>query len=181
MQPVFSGVTFQEQARFLVRAYILALSARVQEVCWYTFEDGEHARVWQEDAFGLFVHDEDWSDTRYPPAKPAYHALETLARTLGGLEFGQDLTSSLGLSGAGHAYRFDSVSQRVIVAWVTEPTGAATVSLSRLPDSVTVVGMLGSAEVVPTQGGTLVIELTPEPVYVVASQDGGVSDRRHGR
>ncbi len=178
LQPVFSGVTFEEQARYLARAYVLALSTGVDKVCWYTFEDGEHARAWQEDAFGLFVHDEDWSDTRYPPAKPAYYALETLSRTLEDLEFTADLTATLGLDGQGYAFRFDGPLVRVVVAWTLETAGTVPVTLTHLPATVTVVNLVGTAQTLTTQDGTLTLEVSPNPLYVVASQSAATSRGR---
>ncbi len=166
-QPVFSGTTYLDQARFLVRGYLLALSASVEEVCWYTFADGDYPWVWQEDAFGLFVQDDDWTDGLYPAAKPSYGALVTMAHTLDGLEFADDLTGELGLAGQGYAFRFDGLALRVVVAWVVEDTDSAHVTLTRLPPTVQVVTMDGTMAEVQTDQGSLTVPLSGSPTYVV--------------
>jgi len=62
------------QAKFLVRAYALLLSANVSEVYWYLFRDSQ-------DSMGL-VHD-DATRTR----KPAYSAMSTLIQQVAGAHF----------------------------------------------------------------------------------------------
>lgn len=80
------GVSATDQARYLVRAWLLAMEEQVELLCWYTYMDspGEHAVPW-EGVFGLFDHDTTPLDATTPIAKPAAVAHRTMALLLGPL------------------------------------------------------------------------------------------------
>jgi hypothetical protein len=113
--PLFPpGVSELDQARFLVRSTVLALSQLAERVCWYTLLDYPNFATDKEHAFGLF---------RYQPAptaatldpKPAYHAARTLASVLGATRFSKDMRVALGVPPDGYAFAFRSGKPRRIV------------------------------------------------------------------
>ena len=166
-QPVFSGATPEEQAQYLVRGFLIALNEGLEKVCWYTFSDGEDPWVWQEDAFGLFRDDEDWTDDITPLEKPSYRAYRTMTSVLSGMSFSADLTAAQGLTGAGHAFQLENSGRTVYVAWTIEDGAEYQLVLDGLPRSVTVVDLEGGTTEAETVGGTLALWLSPSPSYVV--------------
>jgi hypothetical protein len=82
--PVDPDVDEATQARWMVRATILAARAGAGGIFWYTLRDGpDPASFPPEDAFGLLHHDYDPAAMNAPQPKPVYLALRTLLATVG--------------------------------------------------------------------------------------------------
>jgi hypothetical protein len=127
----------QDQARYLVRLAVLALSHGVERVYWQTLRDRSSGEYQVQSRSGLVRLD----GTR----RPAFQAYQTLIAQLGSARF-------VGRASWGpHAYGmlFDGV----LVAWTDGPA----VRLSPPPAGLTVVGLDGS-------GSELV--LSESPIYV---------------
>jgi hypothetical protein len=111
--PMFPGVTEEEQAAYLVRATVLALAESVARVFHYTYVDS--AEAGKEGRFGMVRQD--------GTAKPAYGAFRTLARELSAATFSRDLSDGLG---AGEfAYAFTRADETLVVYWSTHAESAA--------------------------------------------------------
>ncbi len=78
--PIFiPNVSYQEQAEYLVRAYLWSWAQGIGAFHWYDFYDGSgNADIFSEDYFGLMTYDTDASDGLPPDKKPAYFAYQTL-------------------------------------------------------------------------------------------------------
>jgi hypothetical protein len=82
--PVAAPVDEAGQARFTVRATILAARAGAGGIFWYTLRDGpDPTSLPPEDAFGLLHHDYDPAAGNPPSPKPVYVALRALLATVG--------------------------------------------------------------------------------------------------
>ena len=80
------NVTYDQQALYLARSFILSWVHGVHTYLWYDFIDSAApGEIFSEAFFGLFQYDPDPSDETPPDPKPAYQALSTLTATLGGL------------------------------------------------------------------------------------------------
>ena len=73
--PQQRGVDRDTQAYLLPRAYLTYLAHDIEVYCWYEFRDGGFKPDYNEHNFGMI-------DFHVKP-KPAYHALQVLAKTLG--------------------------------------------------------------------------------------------------
>lgn len=81
--PVMEGQDEAAQARFTVRATILAAQAGAGGIFWYTLRDGPDPTAFPpEDAFGLLHHDAD-PVAQKPSPKLVYTALKALLATVG--------------------------------------------------------------------------------------------------
>jgi hypothetical protein len=119
--PLFPpGVSELDQARFLVRSTVLALSQLAERVCWYTLLDYANFLSNKEDAFGLFHYEAAPAPGALDP-KPAYQAAKTLAAVLGHTRFGSDVRVSFHLPPEGFAFQFLATrpAQSVVVLWST--------------------------------------------------------------
>ena len=160
------GVSEEDQARYLVRAWTLALAAGAERVCWYTATDRPGAEHDKEAAFGLF---------RYQAAagpldpKPAFTAARVFAQLLARTRYSRDLRATYHLPDDAWALCFAKGRQLVIVLWSTRPTGYdLSTTLASHVRSARVVTMDGrSTELDPKQPVSLV--LGPSPVYLIVS------------
>lgn len=74
-----------QQARYTVRAVLLAALAGADRVFLYTLEDGPHPTAYPpEDAFGLVAYEPGGADGGTPADKPAFVALKALLGAVGG-------------------------------------------------------------------------------------------------
>jgi hypothetical protein len=82
--PVMDGLDEPAQARYLVRATILAARAGVSGIFWYRLRDGPNPQSFPpEDAFGLLHYDPNPAAGNPPSPKPAYVALRALLTIVG--------------------------------------------------------------------------------------------------
>jgi hypothetical protein len=156
-----------DQARFLVRGTVLALSQLAESVCWYTLLDYPGFLSNKEDAFGLFRYQVDPVAGALDP-KPAYQAARTLAAVLGQTRFVKDLDVQLRLpnDAFGFFFRNAKTSQAVVVFWATRDDVAISTGLSTGFKRVRRVDMDGTT----TELGKLDrVDLTlgPTPIYLV--------------
>ncbi len=117
--PEFESVPAHEQARYLVRSYLLSMAAGVEHLCWYTLEDSTgHSIVW-EDTFGLVPYDPDPTDENIPEPKPGYFALQNLSKVLSGSRFDEDLATKNEFAEDMHILRFASEDRKrqVLAIW----------------------------------------------------------------
>jgi len=161
------GVSELDQARYLVRSVILALSQRAERVCWYTLLDYPTFATDKEAAFGLFRHQADPTAGPLDP-KPSYAAARTLARVLGPSRFVRDVRVELGLPQESYAFAFRNKKgrQTVVVFWATTDGVAISPLVSPAYRRVRRVEMDGTESDLgdPDQ---LDLTLGPTPFYVV--------------
>lgn len=168
----FAGVSESDQARYLVRSSVSALSAGVELNVWYTLRDGPRHAEWQEDAFGLLAYDPDLLDAALPRRKPAYEAHRTLVGALVGTRFQRDVRSDLGLPAHARAFRFVGAGSReVTVLWTTSSSLRVRLPLAAGAVVARQVAMDGTTTMVPpAAAGQPVVELTvsQDPIFVEA-------------
>lgn len=146
------GSTEAEQARYLVRSFLVFSALPVDRAYLFFFDDKDEPRV--HGSSGL---------TRDSVPKPAFHAVAHLSRTLGDYRFARVVTES---PGELYVYEFaheTDPERRVWAAW--SPTGSgrtAEVTLAVRPAAV------GRAERTPLKAGAA------EPVPWAAVGGGGV-------
>jgi hypothetical protein len=161
------GVSELDQARFLVRATILALAQGVERVCWYTLLDYPSFLTNKEDAFGLFHYDAMPTAATLDP-KPAYQAAKTLGTLLGPLRFAKDSRIAFNLPPDGYAFQFRRTkpAQTIVVYWATRDDLTVHVRIAANVKHVQRVDLdgtitdLGKPEVVD-------IPLSASPVYLI--------------
>jgi len=163
-------VTEEDQARYLVRSFILSVASGADKYCWYTFRDSWDYLNDSEDAFGLVGYDPDPTDGDPPVLKPSYHAYSTLTAVLGETYYSADLSAELGLDDDQYAFRFITPggSKVVTVLWSVDPDPSV-VLLRPWPGmtSVSRVDMLGASRELTALHGFLPVIIDNTPVYVV--------------
>jgi hypothetical protein len=150
------------QARYVIKVYARALSAGVQNITWFSLDQPPY------DPFGQALLDADFSP------KPAFFAYQTLTRELDGFyEYSHDRNvcswSSAGVSCYVEAYVFKDDSQaEKTVAWGSK-------RLAFQADKLRVVDRNGNETFIEDGGagdkdrrhnGTVILQLTDEPVFV---------------
>jgi hypothetical protein len=164
--PVTSDVDEAAQARYLVRATILAAQAGAEAIFWFTLRDGPNPMsLTAEDAFGLLHNDAQFDGGadggREATPKRAYKALKTLLGTVGARWISGGTPNVAGLPADGFAVAFaGSDPGQVVALWTLGST--ATVTLPGLHGQVS--DELG-APLGPSDPG---VAIGPDPVYVVA-------------
>ena len=161
------GVSELDQARFLVRGTVLALSQLAERVCWYTLLDYPNFLHDKEAAFGLFRYQAAPAPGALDP-KPAYGAAKTLAGVLGPTRFVRDLRAELNLPQDAYALCFQQRKPKrtIIVFWATRD--GITVHQAVAPN-VTAIRSIAMDGTVTTldESGTVSFGLTDTPVYLV--------------
>ncbi len=110
INPVIDDV---QQARLLVRAYLLGQAAGIERFFWYDARNDGPALDDRESNFGLLRRDFS--------AKAAYRALTVLASLVGNRRFARTLSAPDGIS----ALQFDGVAGQAPVVTVWSPRRAA--------------------------------------------------------
>lgn len=152
--PVYGVVDEATQARFTVRATLLAARAGASAVFWYTLRDGPDPTAFPpEDAFGLLHHDST--------QKPVYVALKTMLAVLGELSAQTDVAPIDGLPSDARAIVFRSASATAVAAWTVSSPATATWT----GGAATITSQSGAA------GGTIAsgapLALSPDVTYLV--------------
>ena len=149
----YPGVSYEAQARYLIRAYLIARSAGVEAIFQYDFHDDGSRRNYTEHNFGIVFQD-------YTP-KPAFAAIAFMARLLGTAEplgeVGADRSKSRVL-----AFRLKS-GRRVYALWAVEKPVKV-----MLPDDAiggTTYDLMGNAR--PLNPSRTDLELQENPCYIV--------------
>jgi hypothetical protein len=161
------GVSPQRQAAYLARSFALLWAQGVPLVTWYTYSDGPNADHNQEDALGLFAFD--------GTPKPSYRALKTFTGLLGDAVLRGERTD---LAANALVFERADLTKRVTMVWTVPetlftgygssqaPAGATQVSLA-VSDSVRLVRSTGEIECPAPANGSLEVEASFDPVYVV--------------
>jgi hypothetical protein len=163
--PTTLAVNEDAQARWMVRATLIAAQAGAATIYWYTLFDGPNPTMTPpEDAFGLVHYDPMPGQDSPPPPKASFRALQALLALGGALEV-QRSTDLVTLSGAGaHAIELRGGSTRLVALWDDEQSGA--------PSSATVVGCGGAAPDqldrfgAPLAAAAGPLALAPDPIYL---------------
>jgi hypothetical protein len=153
--PVYGTVDEATQARFMVRATLIAARAGASAVFWYTLRDGPDPTAFPpEDAFGLLHHDSS--------PKPVYGALKTMLAVLGDLSARPDAAPITGLPDDGRAVVFrDAGGKTAVAAWTVASSAQATWT----GGAADVITQSGSAAGPISSGAPL--PLSPDVTYVV--------------
>ncbi len=152
-----SLVRQNDQARFLVRSYILAFAAGIDKVFWYNFvNDGMNKEVLE---YGV-LNREDFTP------KVAYPAYVAMVERLSNREFSRQVKTPEPL----RIYIFHGDSAALAVVWSLNANGSLYVSLPA--DKVRLYDMMGnSLKMEQVDRATFAVPLSPEPVYMEAEID----------
>lgn len=165
--PVWSSVSEAQQARYLVRAYLLLAAAGVRSYCWYTLRDQKSNAVSTEATFGLFDYSADPTKAR---AKPSWTAYRTLLQTLGAYRLSADLRAPLALAQDTFAYRLThpTSTARATVLWSRAP-GGQPLTLTLAPSTKTVekVTIEGKKTTLTPQSGKVTLTAGEDPIYLL--------------
>ena len=148
----YPSVSHEEQAWYLVRAYLMARTAGVEAICQYDFQDDGNQRDNTEHNFGLVFAD-------FSP-KPSFAAVAFLTRILG------DARPQGELSENPADYRVTSfvrVKRRILAAWAVESDVVWTLP-SDFGPVARCYDMMGNAMPVLEKR---TFPLTESPIYVV--------------
>lgn len=151
--PVYAAVDEQAQARFTVRATLIAARAGASAVFWYTLRDGPNPSAFPpEDAFGLLHHDSS--------PKPVYTALAAMMTVLGDSSAQTD-AAPITISRDARAIVFRGNGKTTVAAWTITTNASATWT----GGPANVVSQSGAAVGTVAQGAA--IALSPDVTYVV--------------
>lgn len=158
-----------DQAAWLVRNAVIALSAGVEQVCWYMFSDVREEVVGESYGwdFGLLRYDAPVPGGGPLPErlvpKPAFVAHAVMASLLAGAE----PRGGVGITGAAACYRFEGSSGDVMVAWTTDDQSRE----AHLPvHAVAAVSSDGSRAPTEHDGPATRVRIGPDPIYVLTGE-----------
>lgn len=150
------GITPEEQANMLVRAYVEAISAGVETIFWYWFGKDGPDPTYNEHHFGIRFADGS--------PKPAYIAYQTMTRYLEGAKYAR----SIWIHETVRAHVFAKGETDIAVLWCID--GVRTVSLNVGTDEVLVADGLsadgGGFKLTPANG-MVTLTLTELPCYLI--------------
>jgi len=113
-----SGISLEEQAQLLPRAYILTLASGVKVYFWYDFRNDGTDPTYNEHNFGIRQFDHS--------PKPAWYAYKAMTQALAGKPFVRllqpDATNYVAVFGAPGDY--------TLAVWCTEPEGQVKLKLA---------------------------------------------------
>jgi len=155
--PVQAGIVdLDTQARYLVRATILAARSGASGIFWYTLRDGPDPTAFPpEGAFGLLHYDAD-ADAGVPPTpKPAYGALKTLLSIVGNRWPEASASGAPGPAANVYSVVFSgSDPGSVLAAWTADGAASSIVA----PMGGTVVEQDGSTRGLVNKGDVIAID-----------------------
>jgi len=157
-----TGVSGREQARYAVRSSVLALSAGVEKIYWYTLLNTGTDPGKREHNFGLLRHPDDPRGAYTP--KPAFVALAVLARQLTGATF----VRREGTPDPVYSVLFERAGEPLRVVWVPKRGGqdvSAALDL-RAETPLTATDMMGKTVRLEPRGGRVRVELSGSPLYL---------------
>lgn len=153
----FVQTTYEQQASYLIRMYLLAHAAGAEFVTNYDFMNDGPRRDYTEHNFGI-VHQD------YSP-KPALLAIAAMTRLLGESHFENDLSPQPEKARV-QVYRTKG-KQRVIAAWAIQDKYA--IRLKTKVGQVELVDLMGNRTEIPTKNGVVSLNLREIPMYVIVS------------
>ncbi len=152
------GVDEAAQARYTVRAILIAAALGVPRTFIYTLEDGTfEPDIDQESVFGVYRADGS--------PKPAVAALAALTSILGPLRFAGDASAALGLADPDRALAFGDGTATVLALW-RWTDGSSTLHLAALPGDAELLDQQGTSLAHATRGNAIDVSLGPDVVYL---------------
>jgi hypothetical protein len=145
--------TNADQARYLVRMYLISRAADVDYALNYDFMDDGTNPDDKESNFGI-VHED------YSP-KPSLLAIAAMTRIIGDGKFVKDLSPN---PEKFRMYLFDVKGKPVVAAWSVQ--GKSRVSFETGTDQVESVDLMGNVQTLQTTGKKFEMDLTEIPVYI---------------
>lgn len=148
------GVSEEEQAKMLVRTYVIAIGSKlVEKVFWYDFRDDGTNPNDPEHNFGIIKRD-------FVPKK-AYTAFGIMTKALEGkkAEGRVDLwDDNL------WCFSFSKGKQFTLVMWAGKEEGSTALKVSG--KKLKIYDMYGKPQNIPMKEGQLILRLTTEPIYL---------------
>jgi len=164
------NVSIEDQARYLVRGFVLGASAGVEASLWYTTSDGKGAsQPSSESYFGLLQYDAEPGIDPAPVRKPSWHAAAALTSFLSGRAY-------LGLEAVAPGVQAHWFGKgcggpyRMLVAWCPDCESTFEYSVVLDDDDVE-----ATVEVWDIQGDPVLpvevpggwqVDLGPDPIYL---------------
>ncbi|MGA2259610.1 MAG: hypothetical protein ABSG53_33455 [Thermoguttaceae bacterium] len=150
----FQVTTQRRQAELIARAYIDAIASNVApNISWYDFRNNDDDPFNFEHNMGIITRD-------FRP-KPAYRAYATMTRMLRGRKLEGELDLGEGMV----VFRFGAEDNPSVTA-LWRRSGDKTVALPA-GTAMTLTGLMGDTEQVPSEGGKVNVPLRNEtPVFV---------------
>lgn len=162
------GTSVGNQARYAVRACVLALSVGVQKIYWYTLNSTGPDPEKREHNFSLLRHPDDPRGAFTP--KPAYVSLAVMMRQLSTATFVESDETPEGM----FSFVFERDGQRLRVMWLADrdgrPAGTREVTL-RASAPLRVTGMMGKTWQARATEGHATVTLSADPVYVLGQAE----------
>ena len=173
------GVPLRDQARYAVRAFVMALSVGVERAYWYNLVSSGPDPAKREHNFGLVRHPDDPRGAYTP--KPAYVALAVLARQLSGARFVERERTPDPV----YSYLFERGGEELRVMWVANRGGReGSADGVRLTGDgpLAVTDTFGKTYTLGPGGGQFSPVLSADPIYVAGRAElGGAAGGVLGR
>ncbi len=151
-------VSLEEQAAFLVRDAVLALSTGVEKFFWYELADDHMDANDREANFGILFSDLS--------PKPAYAAYANLTRLLGGMKFQSKL--ELG-SDENYGFLFKGKEEEILVLWTTQQETQVTLKMAA--PFIKQIDIMGREDVLAVNDGAISLTLTSYPLYILKERN----------
>lgn len=148
--------TKEDQADYLVRSYVLSLAMGADKLFWFNL----NAAPPPEGSSGLIEHD--------LAPRPAFFAHKAFAEIVGEAPYSREI--ELGRDIQGHL--FGQGGKYVMVAWSPNSTTEIRIRISSSTSSPGVQNALGEPMQVDRKGKSLLLTLSPSPIFV-----SGLSER----
>ncbi|WP_168121219.1 hypothetical protein [Paenibacillus sp. HB172176] len=150
-----TGVDEMTQAAYLIRTYVLGISAGVEQIYWYNLMNSGTDKLSNEDNFGI-IHNTGDTLGAYTP-KPGFVALSMTTRELAGAE-----PAAQSVQDGVYDYSFTKNGEPLHVLWSLQKRNV-TLS-SDMP--LTVTDMMGRSTTYTPWNGKIYLTLTGEPLFV---------------
>ncbi len=148
-------VSEQEQARYLVKEYVYALSTKiVEKIFWYDLQSGQDPND-REQNFGI----NRWDLS----PRPSFFAYKTMAKNLEGLKFIKEIELAENIK----CFLFGNDEKKVGVIWKTNDEEDALIMINKNLKSLKVENLYG--EEIYVRDGKLI--LLDDPQYVKVGQN----------
>ncbi len=150
-----TGVDENTQAAYLIRSYVLSISAGVEKIFWYNLMNTGTDKLYNEHNFGV-IHNTGDALGAYTP-KPAYVALATLTRQLTGANpVSQTVTDGI------YQSTYDKNNEKINVLWSLTKKDVTLNTQAPL----TVTDMMGRKKTYTPVQGKVYMTLTGEPLFI---------------